>query len=70
MRPFMRPLLFPFLVSFFCLLLSTPLAAQQQKREPLTEDQQDQIAEAGIDPVARVDLYVKFLNDYCDTIEG
>jgi hypothetical protein len=66
MRPFMRP----FLVSFFCLLLSAPLAAQQQKREPLTEKQQDEIEEAGIDPVARVDLYVKYLNDYCDTIKG
>ncbi|MDR3753918.1 MAG: hypothetical protein P4K93_09625 [Terracidiphilus sp.] len=59
-----------FLVSLFCLLLSAPLAAQKQKREPLTEKQQDQIEEAGIDPVARVDLYVKFLNDYCDTIKG
>ena len=59
-----------FLVSLFCLLLSAPLVAQKQKREPLTEKQQDQIEEAGIDPVARVDLYVKFLNDYCDTIKG
>ena len=59
-----------FLVSLFCLLLSAPLAAQKQKREPLTEKQQDQIEEAGIDPVARVDLYVKFLNEYCDTIKG
>ncbi len=60
----------PFLISLFCLLLAVPLAAQQQKREPLTEKQQDQIEEAGIDPVARVDLYVKFLNDYGDTIKG
>jgi hypothetical protein len=60
----------PFLAALFCLLLSAPLAAQQQKREPLTEKQQDEIAEAGIDPVARVNLYVKFLNDYCDTIKG
>jgi hypothetical protein len=59
-----------FLVGLFCLLLSAPLAAQQQKREPLTEKQQDEIEEAGIDPVARVDLYVKFLNDYSDTIKG
>jgi hypothetical protein len=50
--------------------LSAPLAAQQQKREPLTEKQQDQIEEAGIDPVARVDLYVKFLNESSDTIKG
>jgi hypothetical protein len=60
----------PLLVSFFCLLLCAPLAAQTQKREPLTEKQQDEIEEAGIDPVARVDLYVKFLNEYCDTIKG
>lgn len=60
----------PFLTALFCLLWSASLAAQQQKREPLTEKQQDQIAEAGIDPVARVDLYVKFLNDYSDTIKG
>ncbi|MFZ0338428.1 MAG: hypothetical protein WAL45_10380 [Terracidiphilus sp.] len=60
----------PILAGLFCLLLAVPLAAQKQKREPLTEKQQDQIEEAGIDPVARVDLYVKFLNDYCDTVKG
>jgi hypothetical protein len=70
MRPFMRPFPFLFLVSLFCMLLPAPLAGQQQKREPLTEKQQDEIEEAGIDPVARVDLYVKYLNDYCDTIKG
>jgi hypothetical protein len=47
-----------------------PLNAQKQQREPLTETQQEQIAEAGIDPVARVDLYVKFLNERADTIKG
>jgi hypothetical protein len=51
-------------------LLPVSLAAQKEKREPLTENQQDQIAEAGIDPVARVDLYVKFLDEYSDTIRG
>jgi hypothetical protein len=54
----------------FCLFLCATLPAQKEKREPLTENQQDQIAEAGIDPVARVDLYVKFLNEYSDTIRG
>jgi len=53
-----------------CLALATLLPAQKEKREPLTEVQQDQIAEAGIDPVARVDLYVKFLGEYADTIRG
>jgi len=52
------------------LLVSAPLAAQKDKPEPLTAAQQDQIAEAGIDPVARVGLYVKFLNDDSDTIKG
>jgi predicted nucleic acid-binding Zn-ribbon protein len=53
----------------FCLLLAAPLSAQKGKREPLTEAQADQIAEADIDPVARVDLYVKFLNERSDTIK-
>ena len=52
------------------LLISAPLAAQKDKPEPLTESQQDQIAEAGIDPAARVGLYVKFIDDYSDTIKG
>jgi hypothetical protein len=59
-----------YLTALICLLLVAPIGAQKEKREPLTEKQQDQIAEAGIDPVARVDLYVKFVNDYCDTIKG
>jgi hypothetical protein len=52
------------------LLLAAPVSGQKQKREPLTETQQDQIAEAGIDPVARVDLYVKFIDARADTIKG
>jgi hypothetical protein len=52
-----------------CLLVAAPLRGQKQKREPLTETQQEQIAEAGIDPVARVDLYVKFLNDRADFLK-
>jgi hypothetical protein len=57
-------------VILLCLIVAIPLRAQKERREPLTEVQQDQIAEAGVDPVARVDLYVKFLNDYADTIKG
>ncbi len=60
----------PFLTAFVCLLLTVPLAAQRQRREPLTEKQQDEIAEAGINPVARVNLYIRFLNEYSDTIKG
>ena len=53
-----------------CLLIAAASPAQKEKREPLTEAQQEQIAEAGIDPVARVGLYVRFLNDEAETIRG
>jgi hypothetical protein len=52
------------------LLVAAPLSAQRRKPEPLNDAQQEQIAEAGIDPVARVDLFVKFLNERADTIKG
>lgn len=52
------------------ILVSAPLAAQKDKPEPLTEAQQDQIAEAGIFPVARVGLYVKFIDGYSETVKG
>jgi hypothetical protein len=57
-------------VLIFCLSVAASLPAQKDKREPLTEVQQDQIAEAGVDPVARVDLYVKFIGEHADTIRG
>jgi hypothetical protein len=53
-----------------CSCLSAALSAQKEKREPLTEAQQDQIAEAGIDPAARVGLYVKFLDEQAETIRS
>lgn len=53
-----------------CFLIAAPLAAQKDKRDPLTDAQSQQIAEAGIDPVARVDLYVKFITERSDTING
>jgi hypothetical protein len=55
---------------FFCLLLAAPLCGQKQKREPLTDTQQEQVAEAGIDPAARIDLYVKFTNEHSDAVRG
>jgi len=55
---------------FLALMIAVALPAQKEQREPLTPAQQDQIAEAGIDPVARVDLYIKFLDQYADTIRG
>ena len=51
-------------------LLAVPLCAQKNKRDPLTPVEQDQIAEAGISPVDRLNLYVKFINQHADTIQG
>jgi len=52
------------------LLLATPLAAQKQQRDPLTDKQSQQIAEAGIDPNARVVLFTKFINEHADAIKA
>jgi hypothetical protein len=52
------------------LLITAPLHAQKEKPEPLTPAQQDQVAEAGIFPVVRVGLYVKFLDEHSTTIKG
>jgi hypothetical protein len=48
---------------------ATSLCAQHKEREPLTDAQQQAIAEAGIDPAGRIELYVKFLNEHADTIK-
>jgi hypothetical protein len=53
-----------------CLLLVAPLQAQKQKRAPLTEAQIDKIAEAGIDPNARIGLYTQYLNEHADAIKN
>lgn len=55
---------------FLCLLFAAPLGAQKEKREPLTEAQVEKIAEAGIDPNARVALYTQFLNEHADAIKA
>jgi ribosomal protein S16 len=52
-----------------CVFLK-PLSAQKEQREPLTENQIEQIREAGIDPVERVKLYTKFLEEHAQTIKG
>lgn len=52
------------------LMAGTPLLAQRQTRDPLTPDQAQQIASAGIDPPGRVRLYTKFLNEHADAIKG
>jgi methyl-accepting chemotaxis protein len=57
-------------IFLLCLLLAVPLCAQKNKRDPLTPAETDQIAEAGVSPVDRLDLYVKFTNEHADTIQG
>ena len=58
------------LLIFLCVFLALPLSAQKQKREPLTEAQVEKIAEAGIDPNARVTLYTQYLNEHADEIKS
>jgi hypothetical protein len=53
-----------------CLLVAAPLSAQKQKREPLTEAQVEKIAEAGIDPNARIALYTQYLNEHAEAIKA
>jgi hypothetical protein len=53
-----------------CLIVATSLQGQKKKREPLTPAQMDKIAEAGIDPNARVGLYTQFLNEHADAIKA
>jgi hypothetical protein len=53
-----------------CLLGTTLLPAQKEKREPLTGVQIEQIREAGIYPDDRVKLYTKFLDEHAGVIKG
>lgn len=63
----MRPV---FVISaLFLAFLSIPLAAQKEKREPLTGAQIEEIREAGIYPSDRISLYTKYLNEHADTIK-
>lgn len=48
---------------------SAYLSAQANQADPLTDAQQQAIAEAGIDPAARIDLYNKYINERADTIK-
>jgi len=45
------------------------LPGQRDQTETLTDAQQQAIAEAGIDPGARIDLYTKYINERADTIK-
>ena len=59
-----------FAAIFLCLPLAAPLHAQKQKREPLTEEQIEKIAEAGIYPDVRVGLYTQYLNEHANSIKA
>jgi methyl-accepting chemotaxis protein len=69
-RPQPRPAMRTLTIFLLCILLAAPICAQKNKLDPLTQAQQDQIAEAGVAPVERLDLYVKFINEHADTIQG
>ncbi len=49
--------------------LAAPARGQKNQPEPLTEAQQEAIAEAGIDADARIGLYTKYLNEHAETIK-
>ena len=57
-------------LSLICLPLTVQLNAQKDRREPFTAAQQQQIAEASIDPDVRLGLFTKFANEHSQTIAG
>jgi hypothetical protein len=57
-------------VLFLCLLLSMPTRAQRNQHDPLTDNESEQIREAGIDPDLRVSLYTKFLDERADSLKS
>lgn len=57
-------------ISLSLLLLTFPLAAGGQKRDPLTQAQADQIANVGGSPPDRIKLYIKFLDERAEVIQG
>jgi hypothetical protein len=57
-------------IILLCLLAAASLPAQKTKREPLTEVEIDKIAEAGVDPNARVALYTQYLNEHAEAIKS
>jgi hypothetical protein len=63
------PRFFP-LILLACLAVAAPVAAQKDKRDPLTPAQVEKIREAGIDPAERIKLYTEFVNDHVNTIKS
>ena len=65
----MRAPLDPRILLLF-LFMAASLSAQKEHRQPLTEQQVEQIRDAGIDPGERVKLYTKFLGEHVEAIKG
>jgi len=63
----MRPMR-SFVAILVLIFAAAPLLAQKVKRDPLTPAQAQKIAEAGIDPPGRINLFTKFLNEHADDI--
>lgn len=57
-------------LALLCLFPATRLLAQKNRPEPLTEAQQDQIAEAGVYPNERVKLYITYTDEHADAIKS
>lgn len=68
--PLAWPLIWLALAILLLFTAAHPLHAQRDQHETLTAAQQEQIAEAGIDPNERIGLYTKFTNEHAQTIEG
>ena len=70
MRPFFRPLRLFMLTAFVAsVVFSAPMSAQHHTRDPLTPQQAEEVAKAGIYPDQRVHLYTKYLDEHANTIE-
>ena len=65
----MRPLRCGFAI-FICIFCSVFLSAQKEKREPLTEAQIEQIREAGINPMERIKVYTKILDEHAEALKA
>jgi hypothetical protein len=55
---------------FICFFCTFNLSAQKEKREPLTEAQVEQIREAGIDPMERVKIYTRILDEHAEALKA
>jgi hypothetical protein len=53
-----------------CLLLASPLLAQKEKRDPLTDAEIQEIRNASIEPSGRVAVYTRILNEHAETIKS